>query len=130
MEKSTSLYDVVVSNKIKHGYRRAGFSLAAGENKIEGITESQLAQLQADRRLVVKKAEPTSGEKDNKGLSEHSKTSSTQSKQLSESLLPADLTVDQLKAKLTELNVEFAKSAKKDELIALLENALAPKDNE
>ncbi|AKO44808.1 HI1506-related protein [[Haemophilus] ducreyi] len=110
MENPTSLYDVVVSNKIKHGYRRAGLCLAAGESKIEGITENQLAQLQADPRLVVKKAEPASGEKDSKRLSENGKTASTQGKQLPEGVLPADLTVEQLKVKLTELNGMAIKS--------------------
>lgn len=45
-----------------------------------------------------------------------------------------DLTVPQIKEKLEALNIEFAKSAKKDELLALLDEAEAvankPKDDD
>ena len=129
MEKSTPLYDIVVSNKIKHGYRRAGFSLSAGENQIYGVTASQLDQLKSDPRLVVTQTEQASLQEGNKGLSQHSPDDGGKSN-LDGGVVPANLTVEQLKAKLTELGVEFKSDALKAELVALLTAALKPKEGE
>lgn len=126
---NTQLFSAVVQNKIKDGYRRAGISLAKGENVLPSITETQLKQLQADPRLVVTQTEQASLQEGNKGLSQHSPNDDKKSN-LDGGVVPANLTVEQLKAKLTELGVEFKSDALKAELVALLTTALKSKEGE
>lgn len=126
---NTQLFSAVVQNKIKDGYRRAGISLAKGENVLPSITETQLKQLQADPRLVVTQTEQASLQEGNKGLSQHSPDDGGKSN-LDGGVVPANLTVEQLKAKLTELGVEFKSDALKAELMALLTAVLKPKEGE
>lgn len=126
---NTQLFSAVVQNKIKDGYRRAGISLAKGENVLPSITETQLKQLQADPRLVVTQTEQASLQEGNKGLSQHSPDDGGKSN-LDGGVVPANLTVEQLKAKLTELGVEFKSDALKAELVALLTAVLKPKEGE
>ncbi|AAC23165.1 predicted coding region HI1506 [Haemophilus influenzae Rd KW20] len=59
---------VVVQNRIKEGYRRAGFSFHLGDNSLAAVSESQLAQLKADPRLVVQITE-TGSQEGGEGLS-------------------------------------------------------------
>lgn len=113
---------VVVQNRIKEGYRRAGFSFHLGENSLATVSESQLAQLKADSRLVVQVTEQKDGQKGDEGLSDKP-TSGDKSESVRDGALPADLTAltaEQLKAMLTERGIEFKKSATKAELITLL----------
>lgn len=126
---NTQLFSAVVQNKIKDGYRRAGISLAKGENVLPSITETQLKQLQADPRLVVTQTEQASLQEGNKGLSQHSPDDGGKSN-LDGGVVPANLTVEQLKAKLTELGVEFKSDALKAELMDLLTTALKSKEGE
>lgn len=121
MEKEQR-YQVVVHSKVQDGYRRAGISLQQGDNLLKNLTLEQLEQFKADARLVVQEVLEQGGESGAKGLPENGEAAPPQSEQLSEGVLPADLTVEQLKAKLKELNVEFAKEAKKADLVALLES--------
>ncbi|EEY13313.1 HI1506-related protein [Mannheimia haemolytica] len=126
---NTQLFSAVVQNKIKDGYRRAGISLAKGENVLPSITETQLKQLQADPRLVVTQTEQASLQNGGKGLSQHSPDDGIKSN-LDGGVVPANLTVEQLKAKLTELGVEFKSDALKAELVAILTATLKPKEGE
>ncbi|RRN04679.1 hypothetical protein EIM44_04370 [Bibersteinia trehalosi] len=126
---NTQLFSAVVQNKVKDGYRRAGISLAKGENVLPSITETQLKQLQADPRLVVTQTEQASLQNGGKGLSQHSPDDGSKSN-LDGGVVPANLTVEQLKAKLTELGVEFKSDALKAELVGLLTTALKPKEGE
>lgn len=116
---------ILVKNRIKEGYRRAGIVLAKGDNRFaqESLTPAQLAALKADLRLsvVLEAVENNGGDK---GVSGNGTDNQTES-EVDNQLVPADLTVEQLKAKLTELGIAFKSSSKKDELVALLENALA-----
>lgn len=133
MEKVTELFNVVVQNPVAAGYRRAGFSLQKGENQLSNITAEQLAQIKADIRLAITDATPMAADgKDlSKGLSQDDKSEQGE-KGLGGGVLPASLTVEQLKAKLTELGVTFKSSANKPELVALLEEVLNtfPKEDE
>lgn len=52
MEQTNDRYQVVVHNKIKDGYRRAGFELQKGANLLMDVTAEQVAQLKADPRLT------------------------------------------------------------------------------
>lgn len=128
MEKATPMYLVVVQNRIRNGYRRAGFALAEGANNLENVSESALLQLKADPRLVVSSVEAMSAQsnpKSPKGLPEDN-SGGKGGQKVDLGALPTDLntlTVEQLKSKLTELNVEFAKNANKATLIELLENS-------
>lgn len=125
MEKVTELFNVVVQNPVANGYRRAGFSLQKGENQLSYITAEQLAQIKADIRLAITDATPMAADdKDlSKGLSQGDKSEQDE-KGLGGGVLPASLTVEQLKAKLTELGATFKPSANKPELVALLEEVL------
>ncbi|HII3765970.1 TPA: HI1506-related protein [Pasteurella multocida] len=121
-----TLYQVVVFNKTdKDGYRRAGFSLLKGSNLLTNVTQAQLAQFKADPRLVLQSQEPMqqeNSEKTEQGVSEvHSDNQTPQ--RVESAVLPADLTTEQLKDWLTEKGITFNKSAKKAELIALVEQA-------
>lgn len=119
---------VVVQNRIKEGYRRAGFSFHLGDNSLATVSASQLAQLKADPRLVVQIAEQTGDQEGGEGLSKEPAGGDEQ-KQLRTDPPPADLnsfTVEQLKAQLTEQGIAFKQSATKAELIALF----APADGE
>lgn len=127
MEKATPMYLVVVQNRVRNSYRRAGFALVEGENRLENVSESALLQLKADPRLVVSsEAMPAqSNPKSPKGLPEDN-SGGKGGQKVDLGALPTDLntlTVEQLKNKLTELNVEFAKNANKATLIELLENS-------
>nr|DAY08772.1 MAG TPA: hypothetical protein [Caudoviricetes sp.] len=118
---------VVVQNRIKEGYRRAGFSFHLGDNSLATVSASQLAQLKADPRLVVQITE-TGSQDGGEGLSKEPAGGDEQ-KQLRTDPPPADLnsfTVEQLKAQLTEKGIAFKQSATKAELIALF----APADGE
>ena len=132
MEKEQR-YQVVVHNKVQDGYRRAGVALQKGPNLLMDITQAQIDQFKSDPRLVFDSQDPMPTEPLDDGLPkrlpENGESDETQHS-LDGGLLPADLTVEQLKAKLAELGVEFAGSAKKADLVALLEAALAPKDGE
>ncbi|SUT89814.1 Mu-like prophage FluMu protein gp35 [[Actinobacillus] rossii] len=127
-------FQVVVHNKVKGGYRRAGFALQKGPNLLMGVTETQIAALRADPRLVFGSQDPMpteSIEKTEKRL--QGNTDGSEKSRLENSPLPADLTVEQLKAKLAELGVNFDKKAKKADLVALLETATQatePKEDE
>ena len=118
---------IIVKNRIKEGYRRAGLVLAKGDNRFEQhtLTQSQLAALNADPRLSVVLETREGGRQ--KGLSGNGENNKNQS-DMGNQLVSADLTVDQLKAKLSELGIEFKASSKKDELVALLENSLAQEE--
>ncbi|UXN35500.1 HI1506-related protein [Avibacterium paragallinarum] len=115
---------IIVKNRIKEGYRRAGLALAKGDNRFspESLTPAQLAALQADLRLSVVLETHEGGHP--KGLSGNGEDNKTQS-EMDNQLVPANLTVEQLKTKLSELAIEFKASSKKEELVALLEAALA-----
>lgn len=118
---------VVVQNRIKEGYRRAGFSFHLGDNSLATVSASQLAQLKADPRLVVQITE-TGSQEGGEGLSKEPADSDEQ-KQLRTDPPSTDLntfTVEQLKAQLTERGITFKQSATKAELIALF----APADGE
>ncbi|NBI12140.1 hypothetical protein GVX81_00555 [[Haemophilus] felis] len=132
MEKVTELFHVVVQNPVANGYRRAGFSLQKGENQLNSVTAEQLAQIKADIRLAVTHATPMDVNRDAllQGLSQDDKSEQSE-KSVGSGVLPTSLTVEQLKAKLTELGATFKPSANKPELVALLEAALqAEKDKE
>lgn len=127
-------FQVVVHNKIKDGYRRAGFALQKGPNLLMDVTEAQIAVLKADPRLVFGSQDPmpTESIEDAEKRLQGNADSGAKS-DVVDSPLPADLTVEQLKAKLTELGIEFDKKANKDELVALLEKApqaTEPKEDE
>lgn len=127
-------FQVVVHNKVKDGYRRAGLALQKGPNLLTGVTETQIAALRADPRLVFGSQDPMPTE----NIEETEKrlqgnTDGGAESRLEDSPLPADLTVEQLKAKLAELDIPFEKKAKKDELVTLLETAtqsIEPKEDE
>lgn len=127
-------FQVVVHNKVKDGYRRAGFALQKGPNLLMDVTETQIAALRADSRLVFGSQDPMpteSIEETEKRL--QGNTDGGEKSRLENSPLPADLTVEQLKAKLAELGVNFDKNAKKADLVALLETAtqsIEPKEDE
>ncbi|TID15841.1 hypothetical protein JO83_10510 [Avibacterium paragallinarum] len=116
---------IIVKNRIKEGYRRAGIALAKGDNRFsqEHLTQSQLDALNADPRLsvVLETVENNGGDKGVSGNGTDNKTES----EVDNQLVPANLTVEQLKTKLSELAIEFKASSKKEELVALLEAALA-----
>ncbi len=122
-KQDENLYQVVVFNKTgKEGYRRAGVSLLKGANLLKNVTQAQIEQFKADPRLVFGSQDPmpteSTEETEQRLLSEvHSDHSSPQG--ASNTALPDDLTVEQIKALLTEQGVHFSKSAKKAELIAL-----------
>ena len=127
-------YQVVVHNKIQDGYRRAGFALQKGPNLLTGVTETEIAALRADPRLVFGSQDPMpteSIEETERRLQGNADGGAKSN--VVDSPLPADLTVEQLKAKLAELDIPFEKKAKKDELVALLETATQstePKEDE
>lgn len=125
MSEPIKTISVVVKNKTKNGYRRAGFSLQPGDNVLANITVAQFEQLKADQRLVVQEVETGEG---GKGLPKSNPNNSKSGKQLSWGTLPADLTVEKLKAQLTELGVEFKANAVKAELVELLAQALKAKE--
>lgn len=119
---------VVVQNRIKEGYRRAGFCFHLGDNSLATVSANQLTQLKADPRLVVQSTEQTGSQEGGEGLSKEP-TGGDEQKQLRTDPPPADLnsfTVEQLKAQLTEQGIAFKQSATKAELIALF----APADGE
>lgn len=115
---------VVVQNRIKEGYRRAGFSFHLGDNSLATVSASQLAQLKADPRLVVQITE-TGSQEDSEGLSKEPAGGDKQ-KQLRADPPSTDLnacTVEQLKTQLAERGITFKQSATKAELIALFQPA-------
>lgn len=116
---------IIVKNRLKDGYRRAGIALSKGDNTFSEneLTPSQLHALQNDPRLSVV-LDSIGDNGGSQGLSGNGANSKTES-ELDNQLVPTNLTVDQLKAKLSELGIEFKTSSKKDELVALLENNLA-----
>ena len=122
------LFKLAIHNRIKDGYCRAGRILPLGESTLEALTAKQVAALQGDHRLVVSTPEPMAPAQagDNKQVPQDGadgKSSTT----MDDSALPADLnslTVEQLKAALTERNVQFAGNAVKADLVALLADAI------
>lgn len=126
MEKEQR-YQVVVHSKVQDGYRRAGFALQKGPNLLMDVTAAQIEQFKADSRLVFGSQDPMPTEPLDdlsKGLSQDNSDDKAQHR-VDGVLVPADLTVEQLKTKLNELNVAFAKDAKKPDLVALLETAMS-----
>ena len=122
MEKLHQGGSVLVQNRIKDGYRRAGLSLHKGDNVFENLSEMQIATLKGDARLVVKEITATDGEKSGKGLSEGDEDRDEE-KSVREDPLPTDLntlTVEQLKEALRERGKTFDGNAKKADLIVLL----------
>ncbi len=119
MEQTNDRYQVVVHNKIKDGYRRAGFSLQKGENLLIDVTHKQLEQLKADPRLIFVSQNPMLTE----SIKDTEKPLSTEGNL-------SNLTVAKLQEKLTKLGVEFDKSAKKAELLDALETALVKQSEE
>lgn len=61
---------IVVINSGRAGYRRAGFSLAAGRNELDAakVDEAKLAKLQADSRLTVIVPSPSAASDSAAGL--------------------------------------------------------------
>ena len=122
------LFKLAIHNRIKDGYCRAGRILPLGESTLEALTAKQVAALQGDHRLVVGTPETMAPAQagDNKQVPQDGadgKSSTT----MDDSALPADLnslTVEQLKAALTERNVQFAGNAVKADLVALLADAI------
>ena len=116
---------VVVQNRLKDGYRRAGLSLHKGDNFLENLSATQIAALKGDARLVVKDITATDGEKSGEGVSEGN-ANRDEEKSIREDPLPTDLntlTVEQLKNALRERGRTFDGNAKKADLIALLNGA-------
>lgn len=125
MEKLYQGGGVLVQNRIKDGYRRAGLSLHKGDNVFENLNATQIAALKGDARLVVKEITATDGEKSGEGLSEGD-ADRDEEKSVREDPLPTDLntlTVEQLKNALLERGKTFDGNAKKADLIALLSEA-------
>ena len=125
-----NLFKVAVHNRIKDGYCRAGRVLPLGESTLEALTAEQVAALQGDHRLVVGTPEPMepNQEGDGKQVPQNGENG-TPTKTVDDGALPADLnslTVEQLKATLTERNVQFANNAVKADLVALLADAIKP----
>lgn len=121
------LFKIMVQNRIKDGYCRAGRVLPLGESTVEAITAEQVAALQGDHRLVVGTPEPMEPNQggDAKQVSKNSADTDS-SKALDDSALPTDLntlTVEQLKNALRERGKTFDGNAKKADLIALLSEA-------
>lgn len=122
------LFKLAIHNRIKDGYCRAGRVLPLGESTLEALTAEQVAALQGDHRLVVGTPEPMASAQagDNKQVSQDGadgKSSTT----MDDGALPADLntlTVEQLKAALTERNVQFAGNTVKADLVVLLADAI------
>ena len=116
---------VVVQNRLKDGYRRAGLSLHKGDNVFENLSATQIAALKGDASLVVKDITATDAEKSGEGLSEGN-ANRDEEKSIREDPLPTDLntlTVEQLKNALRERGRTFDGNAKKADLIALLNGA-------
>ncbi|EGV05661.1 SAP domain protein [Haemophilus pittmaniae HK 85] len=116
---------VVVQNRLKDGYRRAGLSLHKGDNVFENLSATQIAALKGDARLVVKEITANDAEKSGEGLSEDN-ANRDEEKSIREDPLPTDLntlTVEQLKNALRERGRTFDGNAKKADLIALLNGA-------
>lgn len=116
---------VVVQNRLKDGYRRAGLSLHKGDNVFENLSATQIATLKGDARLVVKEITANDAEKSGEGLSEDN-ANRDEEKSIREDPLPTDLntlTVEQLKNALRERGRTFDGNAKKADLIALLNGA-------
>lgn len=122
--QNETLYQVVVFNKTnKDGYRRAGLALLKGENTLQNVTSAQIEKLKTDPRLVIQsQTEMAQENRDSKRVSEEH-TDNPPPQRVEDQVLPANLTVEQLKTALTKKGIEFHKSAKKDELVALLEQA-------
>lgn len=122
--QNETLYQVVVFNKTnKDGYRRAGLALLKGENTLQNVTSAQIEKLKTDPRLVIQSQTEMASENNQAERLSEEHTDRSSSQGMEDSVLPTHLTVDQLKAALTEKGIVFNKSAKKDELIALLTQA-------
>ncbi|WP_233115149.1 HI1506-related protein [Aggregatibacter actinomycetemcomitans] len=133
-------FKITVQNRIKSGYCRAGRILPLGESTLSELSAAQVAALQNDPRLVVGQAEPMQ-EADTDGnpkpvvetqhgaaqqVAQQANEADTP-KTVDDGALPADLnnlTVEQLKTKLSERGVQFAANAVKADLVALLADAL------
>lgn len=119
---------IKVYNPVKAGYRRAGMALEKGENIFifTALDSAKITALQSDHRLsvVIEQMDTAQLEEMQQRLSEDVEDSHT-STLVGPMLLPADLTVEQLKTHLRERGVAFASSAKKEELVALLQTHLA-----
>ncbi len=121
-------YQVVVHNRAHSGYRRAGFVLEKGQNLLMDVTDTQIAAFKADPRLVFGSQDPMPTETieaaEQRLLSENGESDGALSS-VDDGLLPADLdlTVEQIKEKLTALGIKFDAKAKKSTLLELLANA-------
>ncbi len=121
-------YQVVVHNRAHSGYRRAGFVLEKGQNMLMDVTDTQIAAFKADPRLVFGSQDPMPTETieaaEQRLLSENGESDGALSS-VDDGLLPADLdlTVEQIKEKLTALGIKFNGKLKKPELLELLANA-------
>lgn len=107
MEQNTIIHhDIVVKNFAHSGYRRAGVALERGENhfKAGDFTTSQLAMLQADKRLSVSLS--------NEQVQE-STSSDGEEQRMADGELSADLTLLNAIAQLDPNNDEhYTKSGK------------------
>ncbi|ACX83532.1 hypothetical protein D11S_2181 [Aggregatibacter actinomycetemcomitans D11S-1] len=132
-------FKITVQNRIKSGYCRAGHILPLGESTLSELSAAQVAALQNDPRLVVGQAEPmqeadTDGNPTPAGEAQDGAAqqvaqdaNGADTAKSADDALPADLnnlTVEQLKAKLSERGVQFAANAVKADLVALLADAL------
>ncbi len=121
-------YQVVVHNRAHSGYRRAGFVLEKGQNLLMDVTDTQIAAFKADPRLVFGSQDPMPTETieaaEQRLLSENGESDGALS-DMDAKVLPADLdlTVEQIKEKLTALGIKFDAKAKKSTLLELLANA-------
>lgn len=121
-------YQVVVHNRAHSGYRRAGFVLEKGQNLLMDVTAAQIAAFKADPRLVFGSQDPmpteTIEEAELRLLPENNQTT-PETSGLESDVLSADLdlTVEQIKEKLTALGMPFNAKSKKSELLTLLAQA-------
>ena len=121
-------YQVVVHNRAHSGYRRAGFVLEKGQNLLMDVTNADIAAFKADPRLVFGSQDPMPTETieaaEQRLLSENGESDGALS-DMDAKVLPADLdlTVEQIKEKLTALGIKFDAKAKKSTLLELLANA-------
>ncbi|WKE64338.1 HI1506-related protein [Gallaecimonas kandeliae] len=125
----TIVYALVVASLAHDGYRRAGLAFKKGDNTFDGValSDAQLAALKADTRLAVKKAEPLR-EADQKGRTLEPQLVGSLNGTVGgvvtldgEHKTLAELTLAELRPLAESLDIEGAKTLKKDELVAAIE---------